>query len=451
MPRWTPTIQFIICSLFAPTDLASAPRKLHTTAAIKQIKHPKEKRHRFFVRSLTGRVVYRYQLTGKWRNLRRGMVLPYGITLQLKAGSALKLDFFNLQNEKWMVRKLNLTFKEPVNIRVTEQLIRNVSLESFFVDSAPKISGDIAKDANQESMLFNLFDWAWQRSVLFVSPDQVDDDISGGLVKDYTPPSSLAVIADQIQLSVPSHGDLKLFLGDYYDFNVRWTHPPKYRKRQYHIYLWSKNEDRPEPIATVESDQYSIPIKKPGSYYVQVTSTDALFQSKANLVHISNDLRHLKGDQDQKKNLSGIRLKTPVDQSIFFTKNPTFEQIFQWEVSDKYDIMGLVLKLKNLSLHGRKHPLKKGLPEKKRVGKTHTLPINENQQQTIAKLLPGTYTWWLEAAINDGIDQEGKVKIKRSSTDKIRFVISPYRGQNKWQQLIGLVKAKKGQTFYFYE
>lgn len=263
---------------------------------------------------------------GKWRKINAGVLLPENLLVQVQPGGKLAIE---LPRQSRVLSlggaSQKIVIESPSVFRLSTDLFRRVSTKEKFLDSLPE---ELAKeDLKAESDSY--FDEAWQRVVAIFRGNEMSREqrvkIEGDRAKEKI---GIDIKYRPIALFLPSQGavieqrDLPLKV------QAVWSEVPAEQNPTYVVRVWADGED-PMARAVTKQTQYLLSLPKPGKYYVMITTVDKKYASTPHLV-VANVLEP--GSAGQRPLADTVKLKTPMDNTVFLSTTKFKSVDFSWQV-----------------------------------------------------------------------------------------------------------------------
>jgi hypothetical protein len=320
-----------------------------------------------------GVVLARFPHATGWYPVRDGSDLFEGQMIQVTNGGSVTLaERFRRASGAFTGDRSQLTLTQPIVARLSADLLREVRVSTFFVDQVPTAPKGKAPITD---IPLDLAD-AWERFAAVLTgtpPPQVPLAELSELERQGM---AMGVSAKKLRLLTPVTNSLVQSAAWPAETKVAWARPIG-APRRYLLYVWKAGAARGAPQATTRKEFFTIKIAQPGSYFVQVTTTDGAWQSPAHAIHALT-IESLEKQVDahrQPVRLFDLSLAFPPDR--FFQvqgQSAPATTLFAWKSASAAPGTHFVLK----------------------VTKDSGAVVSETRtegQSALLKLVPGRYLW----------------------------------------------------------
>jgi hypothetical protein len=243
------------------------------------------------VRKVEGTVYTRTVTAVDWTRVSKGTGLMIGQLIMVTKNSAITLESPSKKSKGMLSEKTQLTITQPLVARLSDRLLRDIKLDAFFLQPTQTLAVE-PEGKPSERLLLRLGD-AWERLSTILSrvqpsepaPPELSELEHIGMTVGHSA-KKLTVLSPEVNAFIQNSewpAELK----------VVWQ-VPSAQKLKYHVYVWPVGTRRGKPVAQTRYDFHTVKISKSGVYFIQIASTDGVWQSSPHAVHMS-----LKIESDQ--------------------------------------------------------------------------------------------------------------------------------------------------------
>lgn len=258
-----------------------------------------------------------------WENVKHSQFLPLNTLLKVELNSRITLKKATITQKKIDYSDI-IEINSPTIIRLNANLEKKVDKNYVIIDRFPDKVSDTPGIFTKESIKDS-----FNRLITLVKAPPENSKLNANI----SPSNSFSQSKKQIEIFFPIDGTFKKSEEFPVDLEISWAENKNIE--QYKIFIWEKENQRPESDFITPESSKRVKILKPGSYYVQIMSGDEKWESKVHLFHIypferlkssipEEDLTHT----DLKK--PTIQLLTPKDNFVYYTKQIN-SQNFKWK------------------------------------------------------------------------------------------------------------------------
>ena len=303
----------------------------------------------FKVTETSGDVKIARPLSAEFLPAYQGLIVPDGSLLRVAENSSISIEAEdNLRREGFGIKKTRIQIRVPIVLRLGRESFRRISMDPRLVS---QYSSKVRRPVEDSEIALRKMSDAWRQMAAMLSPDNgMDEEMIKQIIKALNKGRKqedvgISVLQGKIDFVTPN--DRQLLLTDNLPTGVRlmWQKEkaPALDLSKYDIYFWKQGETRTK-YGQSQGNKYSVVVEKPGTYYMQVQSSDGLYRSKVRVVQIDLGKEVLKDkakfsdksrDEAIKATLSRrIRALAPDRNLLWYGdgKWPIFE--FEWSRPD---------------------------------------------------------------------------------------------------------------------
>jgi hypothetical protein len=331
----------------------------------------------YHVRSIAGVVLSRTPTTARWRKVRKGDLLLEGQLIQVTSGAAVTLEERSRRRVAGMGKdRVQLTLTKPIVARVSSDLLREVKVSTLFV---AKPTFGAARAEKVENVAFSLED-AWKKLAAIVTSIPPPEPPPPDLVELERQGMALGISAKRLRLLAPVANTVVHGSDWPIDLKVVWMKPKDASKTlRFHVYAWRAGSPREAPVAETRQDFYTVKLKRAGTHFIQVTSTDGRWQSAAHAVHAMEPLARGTTNGVGRSEVIDVSdtlaLLSPPDRFMAVGKAASETIFFGWDLKSAAASPEFELLVKNVDT---------GKEERR---------IKTKSRHTAIALPPGRYRW----------------------------------------------------------
>ena len=333
----------------------------------------------YMVKNVAGNV-FRWSVTkARWYAIGKGFCIRQGTLVEVTEGAHLEI-----RSSPHLVAKYGLPaesvvykFDREMILRMTPDSFRRMQVKRQFVDQSDL---QVDRKTKLDHIFVDIKD-AWQQTSMFLT--RRNKQAGSSVVTDIT----AAISSKKLQVVYP--GSDTMIYRDFYPsrINVMWVDDSP-GTRDYQIYLWKKNSQRVEPVAATKGDFYQLPVGSQGSYYIQVTSLDGVYQSIPHLIHVVNRLEMVLSEKTgmpvAKERLD---VEKPAENFVMVTQRKQGEIDFSWKIGLAGDEDPATRIDYKLSIQQKDNPA--AVIEKELTEAMMAVPLKA-----------GKYVWWVDATLH---------------------------------------------------
>jgi len=331
----------------------------------------------FWAHHVEGVVLTRGQNSPQWHRVKEGTKLPEGQLIQITDGAAVTIEERGADDDSGLKGdRVQLTLTKPIVTRVTSDLLRQVKLSSIFVNqrSSPRLSTQPASE-----IPLTLHD-AWQRTAALISGIPKEATPIPNMVELENQGMALALSAKKLQILSPVTNSLVEAKEWPSELKVTWLTPPGV-PRKYLVYVWKTGTTRGAPQAETRGDNFALQLGEPGTYYIQVASTDGVWLSPAHVVYALTPTEALTGGDAtvEQRPIASLMPRYPPDHFVVSSRTPRVAITFAWTSEARGYEASSVLRIRSES------------------GST-VREVQTRIEEADVSLPPGTYVWTVSPA-----------------------------------------------------
>jgi hypothetical protein len=203
--------------------------------------------------------------------------------IQVTAGAAVTFEERSAKRVAGMGRdRAQITLTKPIVARLSKDILREVKVSTLFIETPPVNAASIDKVEDEPLSLSH----AWEKVAALVTNIPPPDAPPPDLKELERQGMALGISAKRLRLLAPAMNTV--VLGEEWPVEVKvvWMRPTvASTNMRFHVYAWPAGSARSAPAAETRQDFYTVRLRRPGAYFVQVTSSDGAWQSMAHSVH----------------------------------------------------------------------------------------------------------------------------------------------------------------------
>ena len=245
---------------------------------------------------------------GTWQKL-KAKIFEEGSLLRISQDSSLelKLSGAGLTSAEITAR---LRIHEPLIFRIDRQLFRKISYEDY------ALAGLWSEGAKEEKAIevspLLSFSSAFVRYFLSLETQEHLPKLKADLSE---PSVEFGENAKSLEILSPSPDSFQELDRPRISMPIIWNSPND--ELSYKIYLWPIHDVKRSPLATVKANRWQVTLDTPGSYNLQVISSDYQYRSKVIRVNVDRPLAFKVTEEPQADLFKKQDLK--VDRHLQFT------------------------------------------------------------------------------------------------------------------------------------
>ncbi len=245
----------------------------------------------FKILSVKGAVFISRPLSGEFRIARTDQIISDGSLLRVGEDSSIMLQAEdNLGREGLGIRRSRVTINIPIIMRLSRESFRRIQVNPKMLS---QFNSKIKKSTEEKEDILRKMSQAWSQAAAILSPDsKLDEETLKQIVAALNKGKkieSVGVSVEHGKIDFLSPGAKQMLLTDRipYDMKIIWQREkaPLQDLMDYEVYFWRQGESR-QKIGISKGNRYSVSVKKPGKYFMQVKSTDGLYKSKIEAVEV---------------------------------------------------------------------------------------------------------------------------------------------------------------------
>ena len=374
-----PLILLLTGQLMASKVVAAAPNNLKSC---------------YVVNRVAGNVLRWSTVKARWYAIGGGSCIRPGTLVEITEGAHLEIKTSpHLAGKDGVIAEsVVYKFDHEMILRMAPSSFRRMQVQRQFVDQTDL---QVDRKTKLDHIFVDIKD-AWQQTSMLLT--RRNKQAASSVATDIT----AAIQAKKLQVIYPG-ADVMIYR-DFYPsrVNVLWRDDSS-GTREYQIYLWKKNSQKVEPVATTKGDFYQLPINAPSSYYIQVTSLDGVYQSIPHLIHVVNQLEMVLSEKTGMPiNTESIKVESPAENFVMVTPHKLREIDFSWKI----DLAGD-------DDSATRVDYKVTIQQKGDSGAI--IEKNVIASELAVPLAVGKYSWWVEATLRHS---DGKItKLPSSKRD----------------------------------
>lgn len=230
-------------------------------------------------------------LSAEFFPVRPGLIVPDGSLLSVGDNAAVTIEAEdNLRREGLGIKKTRVQIRVPIILRLGRESFRRIAMDPRLLS---QFSSKIRRPVEESEAALRKMSDAWRQMAAMFSPDNgVDEEVIKQIVEALNKGKKkedvgISVLQGKIDFVTPN--DKQLLLTDNLPTGVKlmWQREkaPPLDLAKYDIYFWRQGEPRTQ-YAQSKGNKYSVVVEKPGTYFMQVQSSDGLYRSKVRVVQI---------------------------------------------------------------------------------------------------------------------------------------------------------------------
>jgi hypothetical protein len=221
----------------------------------------------FRIRQVSGSVVARLPFDTKWRRVKEGQSLPEGALLQVESDSRVAFDYPAAASRGAKDRVL-ISIKAPIVARFDRGLLRDVKVESQFVEPPPESTTFLKPETGK---VVGHLRQAWEKFIATVRSDQDADGASKDIEEKR--------VTGTIDILRPAAGGVVGTANPTSGLSVVWR-PIGESGAVYNLKVWPADSPEPsEATAQTTSTEHVVKPTRYGRYYVSVWTPSGDWQS----------------------------------------------------------------------------------------------------------------------------------------------------------------------------
>jgi hypothetical protein len=287
-------LTYFLCCVFWTNSLAASNSKLV-----------------YSLKKLEGPALVWVPWASRWTPAKNGDLTP-GSLLQMQEGGSAVIEIRHDPPNAGPVTQL--TFNSPLIVRVEPSLTRKVRVSSFFISELP---GHIKEEQvnKKGNQTFSLSE-SWQRfTALFNSKEDLGTINRIGKIAKTKSGVEQAIATKSLLLYTPKNATITL--ANKLPVSVRITWEKAEPNLQYEVRVWGEGQDQNRPLAITSQDEYLAKIENEGPFYIQIASTDGVYQSFVHRIEVA--VSSIYGDERKENVFKDAFTKAQKEEE------PTFE------------------------------------------------------------------------------------------------------------------------------